>query len=193
MLTHHNKICTSDNVVVLSCLSIGFRSWRARLLRSRGWDLKSTLNHNQLRPNHKGAGHRCTYMSKKFRDLLSRQLRRLSLPSAPIEAVCLFYYNFFLFYYLFFNFAAYLSFSNISAVKTVAENPYEIDLLTSARQGTVDCGSQYSPTPPMSLSRVTPPWKGERGGGTCKDWARTLHDWDLSPETVPIWTFNSIE
>lgn len=88
---------------------------------------------------------------------------------------------------------AYLSFSIISAVKTVAENPYEIDLLTSAGQGTVDGGSEYSPTSPMSLSRVTPPWKGERGGGTCKHWARTLHDWDLSAETVPTWTFNSLE
>lgn len=43
--------------------------------------------------------------------------------------------------YFFFFFPAYLSFSNVSTVKTVGENPYEIDLLTSAGQGTVDGGS----------------------------------------------------
>ena len=143
------------------------------------------------------------HVKVKVPPLLSRQLRRLSLPRAPIAGSVpskfivrndlMVVIVFFVVVFFFFLFAAYLSFSIVSAVKTVAENPYEIDLLTSAGKGTVDGGSQYSPTSPMSLSRVTSPWKRERGGGTCKHWARTLHDWDLSTETVPTWTFNSLE
>ena len=106
------------------------------------------------------------HVKVKVPPLLSRQLRRLSLPRAPIAGSVpskfivrndLMVVIVFFFVFLFFIFAAYLSFSIISAVKTVAENPYEIDLLTSAGKGTVDGGSQYSPTSPMSLSRVTSP------------------------------------